>query len=250
MTISSRICLHRYKQERVSKEPNKIQCKGDSLEMGTPAKAVQATNAGIRESTPQAQVDPSASQVRAVEVRDVGMRNGETYAAAYHPPLDLYDLALPAISSHPTRTCTRTSICQHPHPITPPPRSSRSRQNHPKEHQQAYETHHLATHIQQPVPHPHPLLLRALLSQCPGQRPLSKTRRRMNLVGRLSQERRQSNRRRRWCIAIVYISNPSSSHSYHPTHAWRREMVVIVVILLHEAVVVRVQPRARASLSD
>jgi hypothetical protein len=72
---------------------------------------VQVTNAGIFESMSQAQVDPSANQVQAVEVRDVGMRNGETYAAAYslyHLPLDLYDLALPLISSHRTRTRTRT----------------------------------------------------------------------------------------------------------------------------------------------
>jgi hypothetical protein len=134
---------------------------------------VQVTNAGICESMPQAQVDPSASQVQAVEVRDVGMRNGETYAAAYSlydPPLDRLRPRPTShlISSHRTRThtCTHTRTRIPSPPPSSPIRSlhalhsPRSRQNHPKEHQQAHEAHHLTTHIQQPVPHPHPLLLR------------------------------------------------------------------------------------------
>jgi hypothetical protein len=83
---------------------------------------VQATNAGICELMPQAQVDPSASQVQAVEVRDVGMRNGETYAAAYslyEPPLDRLCPRPTShlISSHRTRTRI---------PSLPPSSSTRS----------------------------------------------------------------------------------------------------------------------------
>jgi hypothetical protein len=89
---------------------------------------VQVTNAGIRESMSQAQVDPSASQVQAVEVRDVGMRNGETYAAAYSlydPPLDRPRPRPTShlISSHRTRTHTCTHTRTHTHtriPSLPP----------------------------------------------------------------------------------------------------------------------------------